>query len=323
MTDWKRKMCESNSRVCFKARTEDSGKRLDALIGERSGEISRSFAAKLIESGDVTVNGRTEASKKYKVDDGDEISVIVPEPESLSAEPENIPLDIAYEDADLLVVNKPRGMVVHPAPGNYSGTLVNALMYHCGDNLSAINGVLRPGIVHRIDKDTSGLLVVAKSDRAHESLSRQLSEHTVTRRYTALVYNNIKEDQGTVDAPIGRDPADRFKRAVTDRNGKRAVTHWEVLERFGRFTLIEARLETGRTHQIRVHMSYIKHPLAGDPLYGPKKQSIPVSGQLLHAGILGFRHPADERYMEFKAELPDEFRKVLEELRRRYGKGHS
>lgn len=316
-------MSETETSVFFTAKSEDTGKRLDGFIGESSGEISRSFAAKLIESGAVTVNGLAETSKKYKVAEGDEIEVCVPEPESIDAKPEDIPLDIVYEDDDLLVVNKPRGMVVHPAPGNYTGTLVNALMYHCGENLSAINGCLRPGIVHRIDKDTSGLLVVAKSDRAHESLSAQLAQHSVTRRYTALVYNNLKEDEGTVDAPIGRDPGDRFRRAVTDRNGKRAVTHWRVLERFGRFTLIEARLETGRTHQIRVHMSYIRHPLAGDQLYGPKKQPFSFSGQLLHAGILGFNHPADGRYMEFKAELPEEFRKVLEELRKRYGEGNS
>ena len=316
-------MSETETSVFFTAKSEDTGKRLDGFIGESSGEISRSFAAKLIESGAVTVNGLAETSKKYKVAEGDEIEVCVPEPESIDAKPEDIPLDIVYEDDDLLVVNKPRGMVVHPAPGNYTGTLVNALMYHCGENLSAINGCLRPGIVHRIDKDTSGLLVVAKSDRAHESLSAQLAQHSVTRRYTALVYNNLKEDEGTVDAPIGRDPGDRFRRAVTDRNGKRAVTHWRVLERFGRFTLIEARLETGRTHQIRVHMSYIRHPLAGDPLYGPKKQHFSFSGQLLHAGILVFNHAADGRYMEFKAELPEEFRKVLEELRKRYGEGNS
>lgn len=316
-------MSETETSVFFTAKSEDTGKRLDGFIGESSGEISRSFAAKLIESGAVTVNGLAETSKKYKVAEGDEIEVCVPEPESIDAKPEDIPLDIVYEDDDLLVVNKPRGMVVHPAPGNYTGTLVNALMYHCGENLSAINGCLRPGIVHRIDKDTSGLLVVAKSDRAHESLSAQLAQHSVTRRYTALVYNNLKEDEGTVDAPIGRDPGDRFRRAVTDRNGKRAVTHWRVLERFGRFTLIEARLETGRTHQIRVHMSYIRHPLAGDQLYGPKKQPFSFSGQLLHAGILGFNHPADGRYMEFKAEPPEEFRKVLEELRKRYGEGNS
>lgn len=316
-------MTETDNRLLITAKDEDTGKRLDAFIGEKSCEVSRSFAAKLIEDGQVTVNSSPQVSKKYKIASGDEIEVVLPEPESCEAEAEDIPLDIVYEDDDVLVVNKPRGMVVHPAPGNYTGTLVNALMYHCGDNLSAINGVLRPGIVHRIDKDTSGLLAVAKSDRAHESLSEQLSAHTVTRRYTALVYNNLKEDEGTVDAPIGRDPSDRFKRAVTERNGKRAVTHWRVLERFGTFTLIEARLETGRTHQIRVHMSYIKHPLVGDPLYGPKKQPFSLSGQLLHAGVLGFNHPADGRYMEFKADLPEEFSKVLEELRRKYGEGKS
>ncbi len=316
-------MTDYGDRLVFAAGKEDAGKRLDSLIGERAETVSRSFAARLIESGAVSVNGVVQISKKQKVAEGDEIEVDIPEPELLTAEPENIPLDIVYEDDDLLVVNKPRGMVVHPAPGNYGGTLVNALMYHCGENLSAINGVLRPGIVHRIDKDTSGLLAVAKSDRAHECLSAQLAEHSVTRRYTALVYNNFKEDEGTVDAPIGRDSGDRFKRAVTDRNGKRAVTHWRVLERFGRFTLIEAVLETGRTHQIRVHMSYIKHPLAGDPLYGPKNQPFSVSGQLLHAGVLGFRHPEDGRYMEFTAELPEEFAAVLDELRKKYGESNS
>ena len=316
-------MTDYGDRLVFAAGKEDAGKRLDSLIGERAETVSRSFAARLIESGAVSVNGVVQISKKQKVAEGDEIEVDIPEPELLTAEPENIPLDIVYEDDDLLVVNKPRGMVVHPAPGNYGGTLVNALMYHCGENLSAINGVLRPGIVHRIDKDTSGLLAVAKSDRAHECLSAQLAEHSVTRRYTALVYNNFKEDEGTVDAPIGRDSGDRFKRAITDRNGKRAVTHWRVLERFGRFTLIEAVLETGRTHQIRVHMSYIKHPLAGDPLYGPKNQPFNVSGQLLHAGVLGFRHPEDGRYMEFTAELPEEFAAVLDELRKKYGESNS
>lgn len=298
---------------------EDEGKRLDQVTGEKGGGVSRSFASRLIAAGAVLVNGSPETSKKYKVSEGDEIRLYMPEPEILSAEAEDIPLDIVYEDGDLLVVNKPVGMVVHPAPGNYTGTLVNALMYHCGEDLSAINGVLRPGIVHRIDKDTSGLLVVAKNDPAHESLSRQLASHTVTRRYTALVHNNLKEDEGVIDAPIGRDQADRFKRTVTDRNSKRAVTHWRVLERFGRFTLIEAVLETGRTHQIRVHMSHIKHPLAGDPLYGPKKQTISLSGQFLHAGVIGFKHPRDGRYMEFSAELPDKFKEILGELRRRYG----
>lgn len=316
-------MTDTGEKLFFVTKAEDSGKRLDTLIGENAPDLSRSYGVKLIESAAVFVNGRAETSKKYKASEGDEIEVEIPEPEVLSAEAEDIPLDIVYEDDDLLVVNKPRGMVVHPAPGNYTGTLVNALLYHCGDNLSAINGVLRPGIVHRIDKDTSGLLAVAKSDRAHESLSGQLANHTVTRRYTALVLNNFKEDEGTVDAPIGRDPANRFKRAVTDRNSKRAVTHWRVLERFGRFTLIEAVLETGRTHQIRVHMSYIMHPLAGDLLYGPKKQPYGLSGQLLHAGVLGFNHPADGRYMEFSAEIPQEFQRVLDDLRKKYGEGNS
>ena len=302
---------------------ENEGERIDSFLASKISERSRSFFQKLLDDGMVLVNGSVCDSKKYKVKALDIIEVEMPEAKEPDIIPEDISLDIVYEDDDVLVINKPAGMVVHPAAGNYTGTLVNAIMHYCGDRLSSINGVIRPGIVHRIDKDTSGLLAVAKSDRAHESLSAQLAQHSVTRRYTALVYNNLKEDEGTVDAPIGRDPGDRFRRAVTDRNGKRAVTHWRVLERFGRFTLIEARLETGRTHQIRVHMSYIRHPLAGDPLYGPKKQPFSFSGQLLHAGILGFNHPADGRYMEFKAELPEEFRKVLEELRKRYGEGNS
>ena len=304
-------MSETETSVFFTAKSEDEGKRLDGFIGESSGEISRSFAAKLIESGAVTVNGLAETSKKYKVAEGDEIEVCVPEPESIDAKPEDIPLDIVYEDDHLLVVNKPRGMVVHPAPGNYTGTLVNALMYHCGENLSAINGCLRPGIVHRIDKDTSGLLVVAKSDRAHESLSAQLAQHSVTRRYTALVYNNLKEDEGTVDAPIGRDPGDRFRRAVTDRNGKRAVTHWRVLERFGRFTLIEARLETGRTHQIRVHLSSIGHPVLGDPIYSSRDKAFPDATLMLHSASLAIRHPRTGEEMTFRAPLPERFIRTL------------
>lgn len=253
--------------------------------------------------------------KKYKAQTGDEISIHIPEPERTEVEAENIPLDIVYEDDDLLVVNKPAGMVVHPAPGNSSGTLVNALMYHCGDNLSSINGVIRPGIVHRIDKDTSGLLMVAKNDKAHNCLSSQLAEHSITRKYRAIVYNNIKEDEGTVDRPIGRDPRNRLRNAVTDMNSRHAVTHYRVLERFGNFTFIEAVLETGRTHQIRVHMSYIKHPLLGDELYGPAKNKQGAKRQMLHAGILGFIHPTTGEYMEFSTPLPDDFNKILNKLR--------
>lgn len=290
--------------------------RIDLVLSLQLQEVSRSFVQKLLEKGAVTVNGKVCDSKKYKVNQGDEIEITIPEPEELKVEAENIPLDIVYEDDDLLVVNKPRGMVVHPAVGNENGTLVNAVMYHCGDRLSSINGVIRPGIVHRIDKDTSGLLVIAKNDVAHESLSKQLAEHTITRRYEALVFNNFNEDSGTVDEPIGRDPNNRLRQAVTRQNSKHAITHWRVLERFGRYTHIEAKLETGRTHQIRVHMAYIKHPLVGDFVYGPKKQPFAVEGQLLHAKILGFIHPKTGEYMEFERPRPEIFDETLKKLRR-------
>ena len=295
---------------------ETQSTRIDLVLSLLLSETSRSFIQKLIEGGSLTVNGSLCRSKKYKVSENDVVEIVLPEPEKLTIEEENIPLDIVYEDRDLLIVNKPRGMVVHPAVGNYKGTLVNAVMYHCKDRLSSINGVIRPGIVHRIDKDTSGLLMIAKNNRSHESLSRQLAEHSITRKYMALVYNNFSEDEGTVDAPIGRDPRNRLRRAVVSENSRRAVTHWRVMERFGRYTLIEASLETGRTHQIRVHMAYINHPLIGDLLYGPKKQTLFDKGQLLHAGVLGFVHPSTGEYMEFSSPLPEEFEQVLEKLRR-------
>lgn len=294
---------------------ESNGTRIDRVLSLLLAESSRSYIQKLIEKENVTVDGQTCTSKKYKVSSGQQVELLMPPPENLSVEPENIPLDIVYEDEDVLVVNKPRGMVVHPAAGNYTGTLVNAVLYHCGDRLSSINGVIRPGIVHRIDKDTSGLLMIAKNNMAHESLSEQLAEHSITRRYTALVYHNLTEDEGTVDAPIGRDPKNRLRMAVTSQNSKRAVTHWKVLERFGRYTLIEARLETGRTHQIRVHMAYIHHPLVGDMVYGPKKQPLTEDGQMLHARVLGFVHPRTGEYMEFQRPLPPEFMAVLQKLR--------
>ena len=294
---------------------ESNGTRIDRVLSLLLAESSRSYIQKLIEKGNVTVDGQTCTSKKYKVSSGQQVDLLMPPPENLSVEPENIPLDIVYEDEDVLVVNKPRGMVVHPAAGNYTGTLVNAVLYHCGERLSSINGVIRPGIVHRIDKDTSGLLMIAKNNMAHESLSAQLAEHSITRRYTALVYHNLTEDEGTVDAPIGRDPKNRLRMAVTSLNSKRAVTHWKVLERFGRYTLIEARLETGRTHQIRVHMAYIHHPLVGDIVYGPKKQPLTEDGQMLHARVLGFVHPRTGEYMEFERPLPPEFTAVLRKLR--------
>ncbi|MBQ6389967.1 MAG: RluA family pseudouridine synthase [Mogibacterium sp.] len=302
------------------AGAEDAGSRLDAFIGCNTDELSRSYAVRLIEQGQVTVNGTPVTSKKHKLSDGDVVTIDVPEPESLNIAAENIPLEIIYEDSDVIVVNKPRGMVVHPGPGNWSGTLVNAVMFHCGNSLSSINGIIRPGIVHRIDKDTSGLLMIAKNDHAHESLAEQLRIHSVTREYTALCYDNIREDELTIDEPIGRDEHNRLRRAVRGSGQREAVTHIRVLERFGRYTLIRARLETGRTHQIRVHMAYIKHPLAGDELYGPRRQTgsiegIKVSGQLLHAGTLGFVHPSTGEYMEFHSDLPEVFDQVLERLR--------
>ncbi|MBE6034552.1 MAG: RluA family pseudouridine synthase [Clostridiales bacterium] len=292
------------------------GTRIDMALSLAYEDRSRSFFQKLLDTENITVNGQVTESKKYKVKAGDIIQVTMPEPKMLAVEPENIPLEMVYEDEDVLVINKPKGMVVHPANGNESGTLVNAVMYHCGKNLSSINGVVRPGIVHRIDKDTSGLLMIAKNDKAHNSLAEQLAEHSITRAYRAIVYNNFTEDEGTVNKPIGRDPRDRMKQAVTTVNSKRAVTHYKVLERFGSFTLIEARLETGRTHQIRVHMSYIKHPLLGDMVYGPKKKILGVNTQMLHAKILGFRHPSTGEYMEFDSPLPEEFETVLRKLRK-------
>ena len=264
-------MSEKEEKYQFYIEEEQKGTRIDLVLSLSLPDTSRSFIQKLFEKGNILVNGKPCTSKKYKVAASDLVEITIPKPVDLQIEAEDIPIDIVYEDEDLLVVDKPRGMVVHPAVGNYTGTLVNAVMFHCGERLSSINGVIRPGIVHRIDKDTSGLLMIAKNDKAHESLSAQLAEHSITRRYQALVYHNIREDEGTVNAPLGRDPKNRLKRAVTNMNAKHAVTHYKVLERFGKYTLIEAQLETGRTHQIRVHMAYIKHPLVGDLLYGPKK----------------------------------------------------
>lgn len=290
---------------------KEGGARLDKFIASGS-DISRSYAARLAEDGNVTVNGRA-ADKKTKLAAGDIVRISVPEPETLAAEPEDIPLDIVYEDESVIVVNKPQGMVVHPAPGSMSGTLVNGLLFHC--TLSSINGIIRPGIVHRIDKDTSGLLVVAKTNAAHESLAAQLKEHKALRKYFAIVHGNIKDDEGTVDKPIGRHPTDRKKMAVIE-GGREAVTHYRVIERFGQYTLVECILETGRTHQIRVHMASIMHPVMGDPVYGIKKEKYKTNGQLLHAATLGFTHPVTGELMEFHAELPDYFAAVLEKLRK-------
>lgn len=290
---------------------EDAGKRLDAYLGNRDSDKSRSFYQKMIEEGEVTVNGKTVKSK-YKLKEEDEIQVAHREPVMLEAEAENIPIDIIYEDEDLVVVNKEQGMVVHPAPGNYNGTMVNALLWHC-DNLSGINGVIRPGIVHRIDKDTSGILVVAKNDNSHMKLSDQFKDHSMTREYFALVEGNVKKDKGTIDRAIGRDPKTRIKMALVP-DGKRAVTHFEVEKRYKGYTLVRCMLETGRTHQIRVHMASIGHPLVGDPVYGFKKQKFKLEGQMLHAKILGFIHPRTEKYVYFDSELPQWFTNVLSKL---------
>ncbi|MEH7234842.1 RluA family pseudouridine synthase [Bacillus sp. JJ1562] len=286
--------------------------RIDKIVSAVNSEWSRTQVQSWIKDGNITVNGN-KTKPNYKGMLGDKIQIEIPEPEPLDVLQEEMNLDIYYEDADVLVVNKPKGMVVHPAPGHLSGTLVNGLMAHCKD-LSGINGVLRPGIVHRIDKDTSGLLMVAKNDIAHESLVNQLVDKTVTRKYKAIVHGVIPHDQGTIDAPIGRDKKDRQSMTVTDENSKVAVTHFNVLERFKDFTFVECQLETGRTHQIRVHMKYIGYPLAGDPKYGPKK-TLDLGGQALHAGLLGFVHPRTNEYLEFEAPLPVYFEELLEKLR--------
>lgn len=290
---------------------QHDGERIDKVIAELNEQWSRSQVQQWLKEGHVLVNGKA-VKPNYKCHVDDEVVISIPSPEPLDVAPEPIPLDIYYEDADVLVVNKPRGMVVHPAPGHMHGTLVNALLAHCQD-LSGINGVLRPGIVHRIDKDTSGLLMIAKNDLAHESLVNQLVNKTVTRKYVAIVHGVIPHDYGTIDAPIGRDPRDRQSMAVVE-NGKEAVTHFRVLERFEHYTFLECQLETGRTHQIRVHMKYIGYPLAGDPKYGPRK-TLPIDGQALHAGVLGFHHPRTGEYFQFEAPIPHEFERLLDMLR--------
>ena len=294
-----------------------SGVRIDKFLSENLEGATRSSIQKIIESGGVFING-VAVNKNRKCKAGDVVEIIIPDAVSLDVEPENIPLDIVYEDGDLLVVNKPKGMVVHPAAGNYSKTLVNAMLYHCSDSLSGINGVIRPGIVHRIDKDTSGLLIVAKNDAAHLSLAEQIKEHSFTRAYEAVVYGNIKEDELTINQPIGRNPKDRKKMAVTLKNSKSAVTHIKVIKRYGEFTHIRCILETGRTHQIRVHCAYIGHPVAGDAVYGPKKVISELAGQCLHAKQIGFVHPKTGEYMEFESELPEYFTKFLNKLKKQY-----
>lgn len=287
------------------------GIRIDRALPELL-KVSRSAAQKLLADGLVMVNGKT-CGKSYKLKAGDNVHAAIPEPEPLEAKAENIPLDIVYEDTDVVVVNKPRGMVVHPAAGNYTGTLVNALLYHCGDSLSGINGVMRPGIVHRIDKDTSGLLLVAKNDNAHRSLAAQIKAHSVNRIYEAVVCGVLKDETGTIDAPIGRHPVERKRMAVTEKNSKNAVTHYKVIERFEKYTYVRLKLETGRTHQIRVHMAHIGHPVAGDKVYGHKKENL-LDGQCLHARIIGFVHPTTGKYMEFKSDLPEYFKNFLKHI---------
>lgn len=282
------------------------GLRLDKAITVLCSDLSRNAAQQLIDEKNILVNGVV-ANKKYAVRINDVVTIFLPEPKELSIDAENIPLDIVYEDEHLLVVNKPKGMVVHPAAGNYNGTLVNALLYHCGDSLSGINGVIRPGIVHRIDKDTSGLLIVAKNDTAHKGLADQIKDHSFTREYKTIVVGNVKDNEGTIDAPIGRHPKDRKKQAVTDKNSKNAVSHFEVIERFNGFTFLKVRLETGRTHQIRVHMAYRGTPVAGDVVYGNPKKTFGLQGQCLHAATIGFIHPVTKEYLEFTSELPQYF----------------
>lgn len=290
--------------------------RIDKVLAVYLTELSRTYIQKLIEGGNVTLAGKT-LKANFKVSAGQEVEVLLPEPEALKVEPENIPLDILYEDSDVIVVNKPKNMVVHPAAGHYSGTLVNALLYHCKDSLSGINGIMRPGIVHRIDKDTTGALVVCKNDTAHQFLAEQLKKHSITRRYEAIVYHTFKETEGRVEGPIGRHPSERTKMAINYKNGKEAVTNYRVLENLGTgYAHIECRLETGRTHQIRVHMASLHHPLVGDTVYGPAKDSFHLEGQTLHAKILGFIHPTTREYMEFEAPMPEYFTKLLQKLRR-------
>ena len=289
---------------------DNNGVRIDKVLSEEFPDISRSFIQKLIKDEKITVNGKTIKSN-YKTVASDTINIEIPDAVEPDILPENIPLDIVYEDEDVIVINKPKGMVVHPAPGHYSGTMVNALMHHCKDNLSGINGVLRPGIVHRIDMDTTGIIVACKNDFSHRSLAEQLKEHSITRKYEAIVYNGFKEKAGTVDAPIARNPIDRKKMAIDRVNGKNAVTHYTVIKNLKGYAHIECQLETGRTHQIRVHMASIKHPLLGDRLYGPAKCPYNLKGQTLHARTLGFIHPRTGKYVEFTSELPDYFNRLL------------
>ncbi|MCR4593704.1 MAG: RluA family pseudouridine synthase [Clostridiales bacterium] len=293
-------------KLIVEVNSENTGERLDKFLASFIDNVSRTGIQKQIEDGYIKVNGIV-VGKNYRLSEGDKVEALEQELKAIDAQPENIPLDIVYEDNDLLVVNKPRGMVVHPAPGNYSGTLVNALLYHCKDSLSGINGVLRPGIVHRIDKDTSGLLIVAKNDKAHIGLAEQIKEHSFTREYNAVICGHLKESEGTINAPIGRSTKDRKKMCVTDTNSKEAITHYKTVTEYEKYSHLSLRLETGRTHQIRVHMAYLGHPVAGDPVYGNDKFSSYLNGQCLHAKKIGFIHPSSSEYLEFDSDLPDYF----------------
>jgi len=292
---------------------EEEGDRLDVYLSSQLGDMSRSYIQKIIKDKKVKVNGKEEKAK-YLVKEDDEIKIEIPAPKLLEVVPQDIPIDIVYEDDDVLIVNKPQDMVVHPAPGNYEGTLVNAILYHCKDKLSSINGVIRPGIVHRIDKDTSGLLMIAKNNNAHNSLAEQLKDHSITREYEFICHGVVKEDKIIVNKPIGRNPKDRLKMAVVN-DGKHAVTHFEVIERYDNFTHMKARLETGRTHQIRVHALSINHPLLGDPIYGPKNTKFNLKGQTLHARKIGFIHPTTNEYIEFNSDLPEYFTNIINKIK--------
>ena len=300
--------------IRLRASEESKNQRLDAFLASSLDGLTRSQAARLIESGEVAVNGKT-AGKSYKLAGGEDIAVTLPEPEPVEAVPQDIPLDVVYEDADVIVVNKPSGMVVHPAPGHPDGTLVNALLYHCAGTLSGVGGALRPGIVHRIDRDTSGLIIAARNDAAHQYLSAQLADHTLARTYECIVVGKLREDRGTVDAPIARHPTDRKRMAVV-AGGREAVTHWEVIARYPGYTHVRCRLETGRTHQIRVHMAYIGHPILGDTVYGAKKEVPGLTGQCLHAVGLRFLHPRTHEVVELFCPLPEEFTRMLQKIRK-------
>lgn len=295
--------------------TEHAGVRIDKALAELQPDMSRSYIQKIMKEGNVTVNAKA-VKANYKLEAGDTVVFPIPEPVALDILPEVLDLDILYEDDDIIVINKGKGMVVHPAAGHYSGTIVNGLLHHCKGQLSGINGVMRPGIVHRIDMNTTGAIVACKNDKAHRLIAEQLKEHSITRKYNAIVLNCFNQEQGTVDAPIGRHPVERKKMAINYQNGKHAVTHYRVLENLqGKYAYIECQLETGRTHQIRVHMASIKHPLLGDDVYGPAKSPFHLQGQVLHARVLGFIHPTTGKYMEFEAPLPEYFAGLLEKLR--------